>query len=109
MKAQGSHGGVPNGALLCDGAGVALRLGAGAVTGNVTMMPRLLTHSLEAPLNKGARGLGATKAGVRRAGVIGVSAMIVAREKSITITVGEMLPAHRRISHGHHRHSTLLP
>ena len=92
-----------------DDTDVALRLEAGAGGGNMTMMPQLLPHSLEALLNMSAHGLGIAQVGVRKAGVIGMTAMIVAGEKSITIIVGEMLLAHRRISHGHHRHSTLLP
>ena len=109
VKAHGSLGEDPNGIPPSDDTDVALRLEAGAGDGNVTMMPLLLPHSLETLLATSAHGLGMTKAGVRKAGVIGMTAMSVAREKGITIIVGEMLLAHRRISHGHHRHSTLLP
>ena len=82
-------------------------LGAGAGGGSMTLMPQLLPHHLEM-LHRSAPGLDVTKAGVRRAGAVGMAAVIVAQEKSITIIVGGMLLAHRHISHVHHRHGTLL-
>ena len=109
VKIQDSHGEVPVGALHYDGAGEAPHPGAGAEIGNATTMPQLPTHSLEAHPNEGAHGSGAMEVGVGSVGVIGMSVMIVARDKSITINHGLRPPIHRHLSHGHRRHSTLPP
>ena len=61
----------------------------------MTLMPQLLPHHLEMLLDRSAPGLDVTKVGVRKAGAVGMTAVIVAQEKSITIIVGGMLLAHR--------------
>ena len=74
----------------------------------MTLMPQPLPHHLELLLDKKAPGPDMMKAGRRKAGAVGMTAVIVAREKSITIIVGGILLAHRNISHVHHHRSTLL-
>ena len=73
----------------------------------MTLIAHPLPHHLEPILDKSAPGPDMTKAGRRKAGVTGMTAVIVVREKNIIIILGGILLAHRNINHVHHHHSTL--
>ena len=108
MRTPEDLGEAPIGALHCDGIGEAPHPGAGAGVGSMATMPLLPTRDVEAHHSKGAHGCGVMEVGMSKAGVIGMPAMIVVRDKSITINHGLWLPTPSHLNHGL-RHNNPLP
>ena len=71
-------------------------------------MSLLPTRNMEAHQSKGAHGCGVMEAGMSKAGTVGMPAMILIRDKSITINHGIWLPTPSHLNHGL-RHNNHLP